>query len=139
MLPLFQEPDVAFVSLQYGQAAADTEAFRKETGIDIYRDPEIDPLADIDGQAAQIAALDMVVTVSTASAHIAGALGVPTLILLPEDWGQLWYWGAAGERTPWYPSVRLCRGAPDPRGNDVVQRALPIFRAMLSESGGAGL
>jgi len=57
--------------------------------------------------AAQIAKrLDMVVTVDTAMAHLAGTLGVPTVVLLthlPE-----WRWGL-GDATPWYPSVKLIR------------------------------
>jgi hypothetical protein len=50
--------------------------------------------------------LDLVVTVDTSVAHLAGSLGVPTAVLLthPPDWR----WGLA-DATPWYPSVRLVR------------------------------
>lgn len=131
MLPLLREPDTTFVSLQYGDTAEDMAFLSGEDGAAIYRDPEIDPLRDVEGQAAQIAALDMVVTVSTAAAHLAAALGKPTLILLPEDWGQLWYWGHQ-DRTPWYPQVRLCRGDTGERAHDIVLRAIPMFRNMLA-------
>lgn len=51
--------------------------------------------------------LDAVVTVDTAVAHLAGALGVRTHLLLP--FFPDWRWGFAGDRTPWYASVRLHR------------------------------
>lgn len=131
MAPLLRRPGEFFVSLQYGRAAEDVKTLPAD--MPVHHDPEIDPLADIDGQAAQIAALDLVVTVSTAAAHIAGGLGIPTLILIPEDWGQLWYWGYTGERTPWYPSVRLCRGDTGQRAGDIVERALPMVEEMLAD------
>lgn len=132
MQPLLQQPDASFVSLQYGEAAADVDTLPPGQ---VYRDPAIDPLRDIEGQAAQIATLDLVVTVSTAAAHLAAALGIPTLILLPEAWGQLWYWGHEGERTPWYPRVRICRGDTGERVDDIVERAMPMVRAMLEGTG----
>ncbi len=131
MQPLLQLRDAAFVSLQYGEAAADVDRLPRGA---IYRDPDIDPLRDIEGQAAQIATLDLVVTVSTAAAHLAAALGIPTLILLPEAWGQLWYWGHEGEQTPWYPQVRICRGETGERVDDIVERAMPMVRAMLAQT-----
>ncbi len=52
-------------------------------------------------------ALDLLVTVDTLSAHLAGALGVPVWTLLPAR--PDWRWMGNGERTPWYPSMRLFR------------------------------
>jgi hypothetical protein len=131
---LLRRPGTTFISLQYGRAANDVMSLPAD--LSVYHDSEIDPLLDIDAQAAQIAALDMVVTVSTAAAHLAAAMGVPTLILLPEDWGQLWYWGHSDARVPWYPSVRLCRGDTGQRAPDIVTRALPLFETMLAETPG---
>lgn len=132
MIPLLQQRDAAYVSLQYGAATADPARLKAETGITVIQDPEIDPLADVDGQAAQIAACDMVLTVSTAAAHLAAALGIPTLVLLRQDWGQLWYWGDRGEATPWYPSARICRASLGASAAQLVEQAGPVMQAMLT-------
>jgi tetratricopeptide (TPR) repeat protein len=139
MAPFLREPDCSFVSLQYGDATGDIAALHQATGLVLHHDAEIDPLGDIDGQASQIAALDMVVTVSTAAAHLAAALGLPTLILLPDGWGQLWYWGEQTESTPWYPGVRLCRIAPGQGIDEMIGRGLTMFRQMRAARAAAGL
>ncbi len=61
---------------------------------------------EIMGTAAMIAGLERVVTVDSMVAHLAGALGRPTWLLLKHE--ADWRWGE-GDRTPWYPSMRLFR------------------------------
>jgi hypothetical protein len=68
--------------------------------------PDVGDFAD---SAAMLVALDLLVTVDTALAHLAGALGVPALVLLP--WVPDWRWGLEGEASGWYPSLRLFRQA----------------------------
>jgi tetratricopeptide (TPR) repeat protein len=60
---------------------------------------------DFDDTAAVIRHLDLVITVDTAVAHLAGALGKPVWILLPTP--AEWRWYPYGETTQWYPSARL--------------------------------
>ena len=57
--------------------------------------------------AAAIRALDLIITVDTAIAHLAGALGVPTWLLL--SWDPDFRWGLKGRQTIWYPNVRIFR------------------------------
>lgn len=57
--------------------------------------------------AATMMQMDLVITSDTATAHIAGSLGVPTWVLL--HWDPFWVWRHSGEATDWYPSVRLFR------------------------------
>lgn len=66
---------------------------------------------DFADTAALIAALDLVVTVDTAAAHLAGALGKRTFVLLPHR-NLDWRWMHAREDSPWYPSVTLYRADP---------------------------
>jgi hypothetical protein len=73
-----------------------------------------DSLADV---AALMQCLDLVVCVDTALAHLAGALGRP--VWLAVSFNADWRWGRAGERTAWYPSMRLFR-QPGPGDWDTV-------------------
>ena len=64
-------------------------------------------LGSFDDTAALIAELDLLITVDTAFAHLAGGLGAPVWLMLPK--AADWRWALAPERTPWYPSMRLFR------------------------------
>lgn len=67
-----------------------------------------DPLGDFADLAAVIDQLDLLVTVDTAAAHLAGALGKPCWLLLP--WFRTdWRWLEGRDDSPWYPSIRLFR------------------------------
>lgn len=109
LAPLLQTPGLRFINLQYGDHAEEIARCRAELGVEIHSDPDIDNWQDLDGFAAQIMALDHVVTTSNTTVHFAGALGVPTELMLNRHLGMMWYWGYDGERTPWYPSVRMHR------------------------------
>jgi ADP-heptose:LPS heptosyltransferase len=73
-------------------------------------DAGVDPTSDLDGLAALIASLDLVITVSNTTAHLAGALGIPVWTLVPRGAGALWYWfdpSPPWQVAPWYPAMRL--------------------------------
>ncbi|MBF0588503.1 MAG: tetratricopeptide repeat protein [Magnetococcales bacterium] len=107
MRPLLQLPGVTFVDLQYGDMSAQRAALKAETGVEILYDDSIDQMQDLDGFSAQVAAMDLVVTISNSLTHIAGALGIPTWVMLgPQPY---WYWTEGLERCLWYPEVRFIR------------------------------
>ena len=64
-------------------------------------------LSDFSDTAYALSGMDLVITVDTALAHLAGALGIPTLLLLP--FGPDWRWMLGREDSPWYPSMRIYR------------------------------
>lgn len=64
-------------------------------------------MVDMDLFAAQIAAMDLVITIDNSTAHLAGALGVPVWLMLP--FAADWRWMTRREDSPWYPSMRLFR------------------------------
>lgn len=70
--------------------------------------PEDTGARDFQDTAELVAGLDLVITVDTALAHLAGSMGKPTWVLLPAIKTD-WRWGDAGASTSWYPSIRLIR------------------------------
>ena len=66
--------------------------------------------------------IDLVITVDTMTAHLAGAEGVPTWLLLP--YAPDWRWGLEGDRSPWYPSMEIFRQGPDRKWGPVIQRVV---------------
>ena len=103
LAPLGRAPGVSFVSLQKGPAAAQAaEPPPGLTLLDLTHD-----LHDFDDTAGLVANLDLVISVDTAVAHLAGALGKPTWLLNRFD--TCWRWLLGREDSPWYPSVRIFR------------------------------
>lgn len=107
--PILKVPGVTFVDLQYGDHTVEISEATRGFGVSILKDPSIDPLKDMDAYAAQVAAMDIVVSSSNTAAHVAGSLGIPTICMLPVslDRGRRCYWMFEGARTPWYPSMQL--------------------------------
>lgn len=103
--PILAVPGCFFVSLQYGDRGAEIA----EARADIFQDPTVDHVADIEAALAQAAAMDLVITTSNTAAHLAAAQGIPTWILLPYAKGALWYWFTHRDDSPWYSSARLFR------------------------------
>ncbi len=131
--PLLELPGLRFVDLQYGDTREEREALRKARGIEVQRLPDIDTFNDMDGLAALIGACDLVVTTSNTTAHLAGALGAPTLLMLPFASGRHWYWHEAREDNPWYPSMRLFRQQAVGEWGDIVARVHDAVLARMAE------
>lgn len=126
--PLF-DLDADFVSLQTELRAGDEEILRGQGNIV----PAGPSLANFSDTAALVSALDLVVTVDTSVAHLAGALGRPVWILLP--FVPDWRWLLGREDSPWYPSARLFRQGRDRRWEPVVARVRQAFAERVA--GGA--
>jgi hypothetical protein len=105
--PIFKVPGVRFVNLQYGAAAADAAEARRRFGISLDDGTDCDPLLDLDGFVAKIAAVDLVLSVDNSTVHLAAAIGTPVWTLLP--FAPDWRWMLEAETTPWYPTMRLLR------------------------------
>jgi hypothetical protein len=87
--------------------------------------------------AALINGTDLVITVDTLIAHLAGALGQPTWLLLRHD--ADWRWGEGAERTPWYPSMRLYRQEREGDWSGPLRRIERDLAAMRRSNGGGAL
>jgi tetratricopeptide (TPR) repeat protein len=101
MLEPLLNADASFVSLHKDVREADRAALGQ------FKSLVSVPLGDLADTAALIAALDLVISVDTVTAHLAGALGKPVWILLPH--APDWRWGLSGTTTHWYPSAKLYR------------------------------
>ncbi|MCP4327631.1 MAG: tetratricopeptide repeat protein [Alphaproteobacteria bacterium] len=118
--PILDRPGIAVFDLQYGDRRAEREAAARALGIAIHHDDTIDALRDLDAFAAQVAAMDLVVSISNSTVHMAGALGVPCWTLLPQ--APYWRWFLNRDDSPWYPSLRLFRQGTDEDSAAVVGR-----------------
>jgi tetratricopeptide (TPR) repeat protein len=134
--PLFARPDIRWISLQYGdhdvlenQAAA--------VGAPILTDHAVDQFSDIDVFAAQIAAMDLVITIDNSTAHLAGALGVPVWVLLP--FAPDWRWLLHREDSPWYPTMRLFRQPNLGDWKSVVERVKNALAVMIEHETSDGV
>ncbi|MDP6173643.1 MAG: hypothetical protein QGF09_05700 [Rhodospirillales bacterium] len=99
--------DALFVNLQYGGTDLEIEEARAQTGARIFTDPEIDRFDDLEGFAALVDGLDLIITTSNVTAHFAGALGKPCWLALQR--APRWYWGVNGTRSLFYPSIQAYR------------------------------
>ncbi len=106
LAPLFAFHGIRWISMQYGDFD-ELEEQAATAGAPLLIDRSVDQFADMDRFAAQVAAMDQVITIDNSTAHLAGALGVPVWLLVP--FAADWRWLEARSDTPWYPSLRLFR------------------------------
>lgn len=102
LCPLFDLPGAAFYSLQVKPAPTEISSL----GLDGFIADLGSTLGDWRDTASAIAAMDVVVATDSANAHMAGALGKPTLLLLGKS--QCWRW-MKGDRSPWYANHKIFR------------------------------
>jgi hypothetical protein len=120
--PLTELPGFAFVSLQMGRAWSQVSP------------PVHDPMGevrDFADTAAIIANLDLVVSVDTSVAHLAGAMGKPVYLL--DRYDNCWRWLAGRTDSPWYPTLRIFRQPHMGDWGSVVQAAAAALTARFAD------
>lgn len=113
---LFELP-AQFVSLQKDMSEEDRVLAQGLPFLDMRAAGELQDFADT---AALISELDLVISVDSAVAHLAGALGKPVWLL--NRYASCWRWGQSGETTAWYPSMRIFRQLQVGEWTDVIGR-----------------
>ena len=126
MLARILDVDAAFVSLQKDPRLADRATLLERSEI---VDITIH-LTDFAETAALVSCLDLVITVDTSVAHVAGALGRPTWILLP--YTPDYRWLLDRDDSPWYPTVRLFRQTETREYGSAVDRVRTELLAVVS-------
>jgi hypothetical protein len=126
--PLWDAPNVSFISLQTGDAALEAKS------------PPVDqPLLELGSQlkdfadgAALVSELDLVISVDTAIVHVAGALGVPCWVMIPRIETD-WRWLNDRDDSPWYPKgMRIFRQTTDSGWDDVILNLRNALQALSS-------
>ena len=129
--PIFDVPGAAFVSLQAGHGVEQIATVPFGSRIAQFG-PDLDADGAFVDTAAIMAGLDLVITSDTATAHLAGALGVPTFVLLQQV--PDWRWLRDREDTPFYPSVRLFRQSVRGDWSGPARRAAEALAALIGEN-----
>lgn len=126
--PLLRIPGIALFSLQVGAARFEIQALGLSKDI-VDLAPLIGDFADT---ASLIQQLDLVISVDTSSAHVAGAIGKPVWTMI--NYVPDWRWLLGRSDTPWYPTMRLCRQGPERSWPDVIARIAPDLAKMVGDA-----
>ena len=126
--PLFRNRAIQFIGLQKGPATAQAKAGQWPNFDNI--GPALESFADT---AAVLSQLDLLITVDTAVAHLAGAMGRPVWVLIP--FIPDWRWGMWGDTTPWYPGMQLHRQHRPKDWEPVIERIRLQLEKLLQNAG----
>ena len=113
LLPILKINNTHFYDIGYVDSAEERKVVFENNKITVHKINDIDSFNDIDSLTALIATTDFVVTTSNTCAHIAGALGKKTYLLLPRYIGRLWYWHCNNQQSLWYPSISVFKQGED--------------------------
>ncbi len=113
-----------FISLQHGEPRALAASIES-----IFIDDKVDPLKDIDKCCEQIKSMDLVITIDNTTAHLAGALGVKTILLLPLS--PEWRWGITSSKSYWYQSVSIIRQEQPNSWDEPLRQAFELAHQIL--------
>ncbi len=108
--PILKQSGAVFVNLQYAASPKEVAAVEAALGLKIITDQAVDPSGDIDAVAAQVAAMDLVISVSNTTVHMAGALNVPVWNIVPAHTASgMWHWFSDSGKSAWYPAMKIFR------------------------------
>ena len=125
------ERPVVFIPLQFGMDIVEVRNTAEACGVTIIDDPMIDQGGDFLEVAAQVAAMDLVISTSTTTAQLAGALGCPVWHLPSAGLACGWYWMAEGVTTPWHPSMRQFRRPREETGSQQISNVAKELKNLL--------
>ena len=104
---LFNLTDCDIFNLQYGDVKDEIYEFNKDSKNKLLTVKDIDLYNDFESIASLLKSLDLFITISNSTAHLAGSLGVKTILIKPENYALFHYWNQKTNRTPWYNSINL--------------------------------
>jgi hypothetical protein len=129
--PVSELPGVRLLSLQkgFGQEQLNTCSFRHRF---VSIQDDVNHVQQLEHMAALMSLCHWVVTDESGPAHLAGCLGIPGVVLLPQRIN--WRWGSPyPDRHPWYPSLKLIRQQPQQAWSELVAEATVWLKEQLTK------
>ena len=103
--PLFNEKRI-IINLQYGDIDSDQKyILNQNKHLEVFKD--LDLFNDIEGCMGLLINLDLFITVSNSTAHFAGALGIPTILICPKKSSTYYYWNTQTGSSVWYKNIKV--------------------------------
>ena len=104
---IFSISDCDIFNLQYGNVKDEINFFNNKSNNKILSIKDLDLQNDFENIGALLKTLDIFITISNSTAHLAGSLGIKTILIKPDNYALFHYWNQKSNKTPWYSSVEL--------------------------------
>ncbi len=124
---LFNMKDIAFYGLQFGEDARELDAYTESENVHSLAND----LGGFDHTAAIIEQMDLILSIDTYIVHLAGAMDIPTWIMLP--YTPDWRWFLDRSDTPWYPGSRLFRQQAPGDWASVIATIRPELEVLMAQ------
>jgi hypothetical protein len=129
--PILRTPGAHFICLQYDECSDELEAAQAQFGVAAHRFAELDLFSDVDGAAALMLALDLVISAPTSVTDLSSALGVPTWQL---HHGADWKMHNL-DHHPWYPTLRRFQRGLDQPWDEVIREVAAQLQGWMALRG----
>ena len=131
--PIIELSNIIFLDLQYNDTQDERSKLFKDHGIRVHKIEAVDNFNDINGVTSLVDICDFIITISNTNAHISGALGKKTFLLLPRGKGKLWYWNSYNGKSLWYPSIEIIEQKSPGEWKPVIDKLLNKLKDYKSE------
>ena len=112
--PLLCNDNFEFINLQYGDVEEEIRTFEKKYNRKIHTISDVDLFNDFEKIVALMKNLDLFISVSNSTTHLAGAANIKTCLIKPKSHALFHYWNQPSNSTPWYPSIKIFDQQKDP-------------------------
>lgn len=119
--------DIDFINLQYGDVKNEVSEYNNSSKNQIIDLKNIDLFNDFLKVGSILKNLDLFITVSNSTAHLAGALGIKTILIKPFNQATFHYWNQPTTKTPWYSNVELLERTELNKSNNFRDKILSIL------------
>ena len=134
-IPFLKLSNIQFINLQYGEKLEDLKRLPKRIQPLIASLDSIDLNGDLKETLELLSALDLLVTCSNTTAHLAGASGLPVWILAPKGKSLIWYWFFKGFRSLWYRNARIFRLQNTRQWKHLINEVIEFFEKNRKDHG----